>query len=147
MESQEERTAVVRLHRREGYRFLLEMDQPEDWTAEMDEPEPLGTGRAPNAVRMLAAAVGHCLSASLMFCLQKSRVPFQDVKTEVTATIRRNERRRWRVASLKVNLKIGGVPRESESAFDRCRNLFEDYCIVTASVRRGIPVEVEVAQG
>jgi hypothetical protein len=30
--------------------------------------------------------------------------------------------------------------------FDRCGELFEDFCVVTASVRRGIPVHVRLAE-
>jgi hypothetical protein len=59
----------------------------------MDEPEPLGEGTGPNAARVLAAAIGNCLSASLLFCLDKARVEVSVVRTKVTGSIVRNEKR------------------------------------------------------
>ena len=38
----------------------------------MDEPEPMGENSGPNAGKVLAAAIGNCLTASLLFCLQKA---------------------------------------------------------------------------
>ena len=37
----------------------------------VDEPAPLGGGRGPSPVQLLAAAVGNCLSDSLLFALHK----------------------------------------------------------------------------
>jgi hypothetical protein len=33
---------------------------------------------------------------------------------------------------------------EDTARFDRCRQVFEDFCIVTQSVRAGIPVDVQI---
>ena len=37
-------------------------------------------------------------------------------------------------------------PGADASRFDRCKALYEDFCIVTESVRHGIPVNVHVAR-
>ncbi len=109
----------------------------------VDEPEPLGDGAGPNASRVLAAAVGNCLSASLMFCLGKSRVEVQDVETEVHVKTKRNENGRWRIAHVQARIRPTIADGERKR-IERCLGLFEDFCIVTASVRDGIDVEVEV---
>ena len=144
----EEMRAMVHLRQLDAYKFEVSTDAPEGWTATMDEPPPLGAGAGPNAARMLAFAVGHCLSASLLFCLQKARVPVASgVEASVQATIRRNERGRWRVVQLRVTIQLPETVKEQRSALERCLPLFEDYCIVTSSVRQGIPVDVTVRVG
>ncbi len=142
----EEMRATVRLTQQEKYRFAAEMEEPQ-WTVVADEPPPLGGGRGPNAARLIATAVGHCLSASLLFCLEKSRVRGVRLSTTVHAAVRRNERGRWRLAALDVHIDAAGLDPDRHSAFQRCREIFEDYCIVTASVRQGIPVGVTVTSG
>ena len=91
----------------------------------------------------MAAAVGNCLSASLLFCLQKSRAELEgEVATTVTGRVERNERGRLRLAGLDVQIRLPVAGEER--AVRRCLGLFEDFCVVTESVRSGIPVEVEV---
>jgi len=126
-----------------GYKFDVTFDEWDEGKVEMDEPAPLGAGDAPNAGMMLSSAVGHCLSASLIFCLQKSRVIVGDVTTDVETTLTRNERGRWRIEGIKVKLKPS-VDEPDLEKLERCLGMFEDFCIVTASVREGIQVDVEV---
>ena len=56
----------------------------------------------------------------------------------------RNEQGRFRIGSIDVEL----VPELSDAITADCamRRLFEDFCIVTASVRQGIPVNVSVRE-
>jgi uncharacterized OsmC-like protein len=142
----DEMQATVRLTQEDGYRFAVEMDRPE-WALTVDEAPPIGRGEGPNPARMLAVAVGHCLSSSLLFCLRKSRLEGARIHTTVSATIRRNDRGRWRVGGINVVVDIGGVDPARQAAVDRCRQLFEDYCIVTESIRKGVPVDIAVNIG
>lgn len=109
----------------------------------VDEPPPLGAGAGPNPARLLASAVGSCLAASLTFCMRKARVDVRGVRTTVRGSLERNERGRLRVAALHVRLEAM-VPVEQHDRVPRCLELFEDFCVVTASVRKGLPVTVDV---
>lgn len=112
----------------------------------LDEPPPRGDGEGPNAARLLVAAVGNCLSASALFCLRKARVPVTGMRTGVRATLARNEVGRIRIAGIRVSIEAD-VPDEDQARSARCVDLFEDFCLVTESVRAGVPVDVEVDIG
>jgi organic hydroperoxide reductase OsmC/OhrA len=134
----------ITLERQEGYRFLVDFRQEGIAPMTMDEPPPLGEAAGPNAVRMLAAAVGHCLSASALFCLNKARVPVTEMHAEVRASLVRNEEGLLRVGALMVQLHPT-VAAEDRERLSRCLNLFEDFCVVTQSVRGGVEVSIDVA--
>jgi uncharacterized OsmC-like protein len=133
---------TVRLDR--DYRFTAGFDdvagaQP----VHFDEPEPLGADSAPNAAAMLGAAVGNCLAASLAFCLRRARVDMGGLSAHVTTRVVRNERGRFRIEGIEVELDPE-VSAAARGKLERCSDLFEDFCIVTESVRRGIPVTVSM---
>lgn len=136
-------TFAITMERVEGLEFRVKFDWPEVEEMTMDEPFPLGHQHGPNASRLVAAAVGNCLTASLLFCLQRSKVELGPVHAEVEGTMARNERGRLRIAGFRarIHLPVAGDERDKLA---RCLGLFEEYCVVTASVRNGIPVEVEV---
>jgi|SRR5581483_3283859 len=125
------------------YEFRAEFsDVPGEPALVLDEPPPLGGGRGPNAAAVLGAAVGNCLAASLAFCVRRARIDLQDVTAKVTTHVARNEQGRYRISRIEVSLEpvVGG----DRARFERCKELFEDFCTVTASVRRGIPVDVSL---
>jgi organic hydroperoxide reductase OsmC/OhrA len=134
---------TVALKLRDGYAFNVEFAEGEGQPLVVDELPPLGEANGPNPARLLAAAVGSCLSASLLFCLRKSRIEVADLSTTVEATIVRNARGRLRIGGLRVRL-APELSLEQRERMGRCLDLFQDFCMVTESVREGIPVEVEV---
>ena len=134
---------TVRMEHLEGYEYNVKFDWPQSDDLLMDEPAPLGGQKGPNAVRLLAAAVGNCLSASLMFCNAKHEPPDGAVQTEVECTMVRDERRRMRLGNMDVRITVAG-DLEQSARMKRCLDLFEDFCVVTESVRNGIPVHVKV---
>jgi uncharacterized OsmC-like protein len=135
-----EETFDVRLVREGEYQFRVEFPG-KPFTLRVDEAAPPGSDAGPNPSRLLAAAVGHCLSSSLLFCLAKSRAEVGAVEARVRVTLERNERGRLRVAKMAVDLLVDSSDAEK---LERCKGLFEDFCIVTESVRKGIPVAVTV---
>lgn len=127
----------------DGYRQLVDFGVPGVPPLVVDEPAPLGTGAGPNPSRLLGAAVGSCLAASLTFCMRRARVDVRGVRTTVRGTLVRNESGRLRIGRLHVRLEPA-VPADQHDRVPRCLDLFEEFCVVTASVRRGVPTTVEV---
>jgi organic hydroperoxide reductase OsmC/OhrA len=136
-------TIRVTLRQDRDFVFSADFDLPGVAAITLDEPPPLGAGHGPNPARLLAAAVGGCLSASLLFCLQKARVAVTRMEATVEMDLIRNAGGRLRVGAIRVHLAPGveGDP----ARLNRCREIFEEFCIVTESVRSGIDVQLEVA--
>jgi organic hydroperoxide reductase OsmC/OhrA len=112
----------------------------------MDEPPSMGgSGGGPNAARMIVAGVANCLSASLAFCLQKSRVDVRAFKVRCHGELSRNERGRLRLSYIRIE-PVVDMPEEDLKRLDRCLGMFEDFCVVTEAVRNGIPVDINVFQ-
>lgn len=54
------------------YEFRVKFDKDELAAMTIDESPPLGKFAGPNPSRLLATALGSCLSSSLLFCITKS---------------------------------------------------------------------------
>jgi organic hydroperoxide reductase OsmC/OhrA len=134
----------LQLEQLNGYEFKVRFDAPGVDELLLDEPPPLGGGAGPNAARLIAAGVANCLSASLLFCLQgKFKQHPGPLHTTVRGELTRNQKGRMRIGRFDVTIHMA----EAGAALphlDRCLAQFEDFCTVTESVRRGIPVAVRV---
>lgn len=108
-----------------------------------DEPAPLGMGLGPSPVQLLCAAVGNCLSDSLLFALRKFKQTAEPLRCEVQAEVGRNTDGRMRVLRMVAALHLGVVATQLEQ-LDRVLGQFEAFCTVSQSVGQGIPIEVKV---
>ena len=140
-------SVTVRLAQRQDYQFEVQFG-PGVPMLVADEPAPLGQGQGPSPVQLLAAAVGNCLSDSLLFALRKFKQKPEPLQCEVSAEVGRNAEGRVRVLGLQATLTLG-VPGEALEHLERVLGTFESYCTVTQSIAQGIPVRVQVidAQG
>lgn len=125
------------------YEFKVRFDGTSMPDLITDEAAPLGGNAGPNPSRLLAAAVANCLSASLLFALRKYKNAPGKLAVKARATVDRNEHGRLRVTHVKADVQLAETVAVFEHA-DRALAQFEDFCIVTQSVRQGIAVEVSV---
>ena len=139
-ESQEIR---ITLEQEEDYSFRIRFDDTTIADLMADEPPPLGKGEGPNPTRLLVSAVANCLSASLLFALRKFRNTPGRLVTHATAELVRNEQGRLRVGHLHADIRLAEAGA-AHASLERILAQFENFCVVTESVRHGIDVSVSV---
>lgn len=137
----------------QGIRLLLEQEGPYafkvsfDGTAlealHTDEAQPLGGGTGPGPSDLLLAGVANCLSASLLFALRKFKNVPGPIRAEITGRKERNAAGRWRIPRADVTITLSDKAADLGN-FERVMAQFEEFCIVTQSVREGIAVDVTV---
>lgn len=144
--SDTEQTIEISLEQTQDYQFKVHFDDTAIPDLITDETSPLGGDAGPNPSRLLATGVANCLAASLLFALRKYKNTPGMLGAHAKATLTRNEHNRWRVTRIAVDLQLADAAASLEH-LDRVIAQFEDFCIVTQSVRQGITVDVSVRDG
>jgi organic hydroperoxide reductase OsmC/OhrA len=139
----ETQTVQVSLRQVGDYEFNVRFDGAAFGGLLTDEPPPLGQGHGPNPSRLLATAVANCLAASLLFALRKFGNAPAPITAEARATVARNTAGRWRVPRIEVDLRLADATTSLQH-LERVLAQFEDFCVVTGSVRQGVQVDVRV---
>jgi len=138
----DEKTITVELRQRSNYQFDIEFSEGMPQLMS-DEPAPLGEGKGPSPVQLLAASVGNCLSDSLYFALAKFKQSPEPIHTTVNALVGRNAEGRMRVLNIEANINLGVEAGKLEH-LDRALEQFQEFCTVTQSVGQGIPIHIRV---
>jgi organic hydroperoxide reductase OsmC/OhrA len=137
---------TLELEQEHDFEFRVRFDWPGVDTLRLDEPPPLGGAAGPNAARLIGAAVANCLTSSLLFCMRKFRQSPGPLKATVRGEMTRNAQGRIRIGRFDVTIRMADAAADL-GHFERCLAQFEDFCVVTESVRHGIPVGVRVVDG
>ncbi len=124
-----------------AYEFRVRVDGENAHEFVSGEGPPLGAPGTTSAGEMLGASVATCLASSFLFCAQKAHVRIEKLGADVHVAMARNAQGRVRIRSVSVALDAN-APAEQHERIARCREIFEEYCVVTESVRAGIPVDV-----
>jgi organic hydroperoxide reductase OsmC/OhrA len=145
MRGQPERRFAVHLTHRGGYRFSSQASEGgrlHGVPYASDEPDPVGEASGPSTPALLGSALGHCLSAALLEALRHAHVEVVGCETEAVAVVKPNPAGLPRIDRVEVTIRpqLGADSARKQ----RCAEVFENYCTVTSSVKRGIEVRVEV---
>jgi uncharacterized OsmC-like protein len=134
-------TVVLEQEQDFAFRIRFEgLDAPELLS---DEAAPLGHERGPNPARLLLAGIANCLSASLLFALRKHGNAPGQLRATITAIPARNAQGRWRIPNVEATVHLPDANADYQH-LERVLDTFEDFCLVTQSVREGIDVQVTV---
>jgi len=123
--------------------FRVRFDQTQLKDLVVDEPAPLGQGNGPDPGRLLATAIGGCLSASLLFCAQKMRLKIKGLHADIKVAHTRTEKGRLRIGKIAVEIEPR-IEEADDQKLQRCIDLFEDFCVVTQSVRKGVDISIKI---
>jgi uncharacterized OsmC-like protein len=137
----------------DGIRIVLEQEGPYAFKVNFegtalealhtDEPAPLGGGAGPGPSAMLLTAIANCLGSSLVFALRKFKNAPSPIRAEIVGHRARNAEGRLRIPHAEVTIHLGDKAGDLEH-FDRVLAQFEQFCVVTQSVREGISVDVKI---
>lgn len=125
------------------YAFKVNFEGADFDALHTDEPAPLGAGSGPNPSALLLTGLANCLSASLLFALRKFKNAPGPIRAEIVAKKERNAEGRWRIPRAEVTIRLS----DKADAFEHLGRVvaqFEEFCIVTQSVRAGIDVGVRI---
>ena len=134
------KTFSLSLELLENFEFQIDFD--EYGYIITDEPPPLGKGEGPNPARLVGAAVANCLCASLLFALKKKKQALPALRADIVGNIAKVDGF-WRIVKISVDIHADTADVDPES-LETAIQQFENFCIVTQSIRRGIPIHVEL---
>ena len=106
----------------------------------IEENEKIGT----SPTKLLALSVLGCLSLSFSFCLQKENFSLSEFDGKAEVIIMRNDKGFWRVKKINVEMIPKIDTPEMRKRADQCRKFFEQYCIISESLRSGFEVNVNL---
>jgi uncharacterized OsmC-like protein len=118
----------------------------------MDEPKEFhGNDKGPSAGEFLLVSIAGCQGVSFKFCLQKFGIETEYMIVHVESKMshvwhEEFDREILNIVHINVLIDVKLKDPEDQEDLLECFNVFQKYCVVTTSIRRGIPVDVKLNQ-
>nr|MDO8086065.1 OsmC family protein [Candidatus Sigynarchaeum springense] len=139
---------IIELDWKEGVAFTAKARQ---FTLQLDEPEDFhGTDTGPSSAEYLGTAIGGCLGTSFAYCAQHVDLKIKAIKVTVDVELHHDDgdgsgkKCPLRITGIDANIAVTLQDAEDADVLDLCIESFKKYCVVTQSVMKGIPVDVEI---
>jgi hypothetical protein len=139
----EEKGLALTLDLQQGYQFLVDFRREGIPSLLMDEPPPLGGGSRLECLQAPRGGGRELSQRQRALLSPQSADPREGDAHPVQASFLRNPQGRLRIGGIEVKIQPEVAPEHRER-MGRCLELFEEFCVVTQSVRNGIDVKVEV---
>lgn len=114
----------------------------------VDEPKQFhGDDRGPSSLEFLCVGIGGCMGTSLVYCLKRFKATFSELQVNAAAEIHHvPPNRMLRVTALHVDFRITPDPATQDNIdnINECYEHFAKYCVVTQSVKQGIPFDIKL---
>ncbi|MFX1313167.1 MAG: OsmC family protein [Promethearchaeota archaeon] len=98
----------------------------------------------PNPTSLLALSVLSCLAASFTFCLKKKGFTLEELNGKAEVVLRRNKKGFWRLKKIYITITPTIDDPNIRKRADICMKFFEQYCIISESLRDGMEVDVKI---
>ncbi len=141
--AEKEKEYSINIKRIQNYKFEVDFNLDNADRIVVDEDPPQGLNEGGDPSRLLAASIAHCTMSSLLFCMEKSRASVDDMKATARVVFGRDEDKRLRITDVILSIDVK-VPKSDEPKLERCVPLFQQYCTVTESVKRGINIKTDI---
>jgi uncharacterized OsmC-like protein len=114
----------------------------------VDEPASFhGTDLGPSAVEYLLIGIGGCLGTTFIYCLQRRNIELDSFEIEVDGKLTHTgPKMRLRLVNVVVELKYRAKKSINAAGIGDCIKEFKEFCIVTNSIAKGIPIDVNCIQ-
>ncbi|MFO8018510.1 MAG: OsmC family protein [Promethearchaeia archaeon] len=113
----------------------------------MDEPESFhGTNKGPSPVEYFLLGIGGCMGSTFAFSCQKNGIEVQDISITIDGELTHREDRENLLQFEKIEGHIDFIPKDAydEKKIKQSIREFQKYCVLSNSIRQGIPLDVNV---
>ncbi len=112
----------------------------------MDELDPVGEDSAPNPADYLLVSVGGCVASSFIYSALKFSIPIKVLRVKVRGKYTR-KKGMVRIGEINVELQVDVADGNTAENLEPCLNVFRKYCVISESLREGIPINIFLKVG